>query len=107
MFLIVNLFAPILLFVLGYFIRFKKASFLISGYNTSSKGEKEKYNEEALCKAVGNLLFIIGSIQLILPIGGTFFPNKIKFFIIFTTISTIVVTIIALIYMNTSNRYKA
>ena len=107
MFLIVNLFAPILLFILGYFIRFKKASFLISGYNTSSKSEKEKYNEEALCKDVGNLLFILGSIQLILPIGGSLFPDKIKFFVIFTTILTIVVTIIAIIYMNTGKRHKA
>ena len=104
--LIVGLFAPVLLFVIGYFIRFKKASFLISGYNISSKSKKEKYNEAALCKAVGNLLFLLGFIQLIIPIGGSLFPDKLKFFAIFTTILTTIVTIVAIIYMNTGNRYK-
>jgi NADH:ubiquinone oxidoreductase subunit 5 (subunit L)/multisubunit Na+/H+ antiporter MnhA subunit len=105
--LIVGLITPIILFIIGYFIRFKKASFLISGYNTSSKSKKEKYNEAALCKAVGNLLFLLSFIQLIIPIGGSLFPDKLKFFAIFTTILTIVITIIAVIYMNTGNRYKS
>ena len=104
--LIIGLLTPIILFVIGYFIRFKKASFLISGYNTSSKREKEKYNEEALCKAVGNLVFLLGFILLIPPIGGSLFPDKLNFFVIFTTILTTIITIIAIIYMNTGNRYK-
>lgn len=105
--LIVGLITPIILFIIGYFIRFKKASFLISGYNTSPKTEKEKYNEEALCKAVGNLVFLLGFILLIPPIGGSLFPEKLKFLSISTTILTIIVTIVTVIYMNTGNRYKS
>lgn len=105
--LIVGLIAPITLFIIGYFVRFKKASFLISGYNTSSKSEKEKYNEEALCKAVGNLVFLLGFILLIPPIGGSIFPEKLKFLYIFTTILITIVSIVAVIYMNTGNRYKS
>lgn len=45
---ILDFLAPIILIVLGIIIRFGKASFLIAGYNTSSKDEKEKYDEDAL-----------------------------------------------------------
>ena len=42
-----------------------KGSWLISGYNTASKEEKEKYNERKLCKAMGIMCAIIGIITLI------------------------------------------
>lgn len=32
---------------------FGKGSWLIAGYNTASKKEKEKYDEKKLCRAVG------------------------------------------------------
>ena len=48
---------PLIFIILGVLLRFAKASFLIAGYNTSSKLQKEKYNEKALCKFIGNLLF--------------------------------------------------
>jgi hypothetical protein len=36
-----------------------KASFLIAGYNTASRKEKEKYDEKKLCRVMGSGLAII------------------------------------------------
>ena len=104
--LLPSLIAPILLFIFGYLVRFKKMSFLIAGYNTASKKEKEKYDEEALCKAVGNLLFLLSLINLILPVGLYLFPDKVGALSTIITVLTLITTITAIIYMNTGNRYK-
>ena len=49
-------------------------SWFISGYNTASKEEKEKYNEKKLCRTVGIgtsvitlLILIMGLLENILP----------------------------------------
>ena len=49
-------------------------SWFISGYNTASKEEKEKYNEKKLCRTVGIgmsvitlLILIMGLLKNILP----------------------------------------
>ncbi len=49
---------------------------LIAGYNTSSKEEKEKYNEKKLCKVIGYgmavialLILIMGLFAKVLPAG--------------------------------------
>lgn len=70
-----------------------KGSFLIAGYNTSSKEEKEQYNEKKLCRAMGVMLLSL-TITTILLI-----TNKImsSYYGIFVVISSIVVTI----YINT------
>ena len=53
---------PLILAILGALIRFGKATFLISGYNTSSKQEKEKYtsfmNKKTNPFYKGDLFFI-------------------------------------------------
>lgn len=41
-----------LLFVIGIFFWCGKGSFLIAGYNTASKKEKEKYNEKNLKRCI-------------------------------------------------------
>lgn len=58
-----------LLILLGYLVKYKQWSWLIAGYNTSSKKEKEKYNITALCNDVGNFLFILVGILLIAALG--------------------------------------
>ncbi|RXI44978.1 hypothetical protein DP145_12600 [Clostridium tetani] len=70
-----------------------KGSFLIAGYNTSSKEEKEQYNEKKLCRAMGIMLLSL-TIATILLI-----TNKIMslYYGIFVVISSIAVTI----YINT------
>lgn len=94
---------PIILVILGVIIRFGKAGFLISGYNTSSKDEKGKYDEAALCKFIGNLLFILAGVFLITIRG---IGLKSTYIVAFGSVTIFTVIIAAIIYMNTGNRFK-
>jgi small-conductance mechanosensitive channel len=97
---------PVLLAVLGAVIRFKKAAFLIAGYNTSSKAQKEKYDKDALCKFVGNLLFVLSAILFVMM--ALIYFGLDRFGLVFGAGFTLfVLTVIcAVIYMNTGNRFK-
>ncbi len=55
-------FPATLLSLMGYLIKYKKATWLISGYNTASKEKKQRYDTEALCKYTGNFIFILSGI---------------------------------------------
>jgi hypothetical protein len=57
----VNLSSGLLLFLLGYLIRVYRLSFLVAGYNTASKKEREKYDVEKMTRGVGNMLMISSS----------------------------------------------
>lgn len=91
------------LLILGYLVGYKKWSFLIAGFNTSSKKEKEKYDEDALCRAIGKLLFILGGITFISSLGTLL---KISWLINFSWILFSIITIGFVFYANTGNRYK-
>ena len=75
-------------FFMGLLIRIFKMSYLIAGYNTLSKEEKKKYNEEKVIKFVSNLImissvfFIIGSLLslLLIAIQETIFFGSVIFF---------------------------
>ena len=58
-----------LLIAIGYMVRFKRWSWLIAGYNTSSEKEKATYDVVALCTGVGNVMFMLGSIALVGSLG--------------------------------------
>ena len=100
------LIVPVLLAILGVIIRFGKASWLISGYNTSSKYEKEKYDETALCKFVGNLLFGIAIIFLFIAAATVLNSEYLTTIVIIGVLLEVVLVISAIIYMNTGNRFK-
>lgn len=99
--------APVILFLCAYLIKVKKMAFLISGYNTSSKAEKEKYNKDALFNAIGNMLFLIGSIYL-LPLIPYFFISKdlVGEFILYSSILITIVSVFCLIKINKSDKIK-
>lgn len=97
--------APILLWGLAIVIGSGKANFLIAGYNTASKEEKEKIDKEKLSRFMGKFLFILGAIQLILPITEIL---KIEYdgLVFSVSVIFILVTLGGVIYMNTGNRFK-
>lgn len=49
---------------MGIGIRYFKWSFLIAGYNTMSKKDKENVDEDGLCKSMGNYIILMGLIIL-------------------------------------------
>ena len=100
---LITLGTAIALIILGYLIKYKKWSFLIAGYNTSSKEEKEKYDEDALCRAIGNLLFLLGGITFLSSLGSLF---KISWVINFSWALFSLITIAFVIYANVGNKFK-
>ena len=46
-----------------------KGAFLIAGYNTASKAEKAKYDEKALCRFMGKIMFALAGCQGIMALG--------------------------------------
>jgi len=103
---IVDFSTALLLAVIGAVVKYKKASWLIAGYNTSSKEEKEKYDEGALCRFVGNLLFALAAIVFFMGLAGLL--NLPYFMWVLGVGWTVFVLVIigAVIYMNTGNRFK-
>ncbi|MGG7178440.1 DUF3784 domain-containing protein [Clostridium paraputrificum] len=94
----------ITLFILiGTMFSFGKWSFLIAGFNTMSKEEKENYDILSLCKFMGKFMFMIAfclslfllsdilMMEILFNIGLTLFIASIIFL---------------LIYSNTGNRFK-
>jgi hypothetical protein len=51
---------PLLLFVLGYLIRYKKMYGLVSGFNTMSADKKKNVDVEGLGRFLGGMLFLMG-----------------------------------------------
>ncbi|XKE94615.1 DUF3784 domain-containing protein [Metaplanococcus flavidus] len=94
----------LLLFIaLGIYLLQGKGGWLIAGYNTMSKEEKEKYDEAALCKATGKLILAIAVTIAMITAGGLLEMNAL-------TVSGVVLMllfiIIGMIYINTGNRFK-
>ncbi|MCL1858392.1 MAG: DUF3784 domain-containing protein [Oscillospiraceae bacterium] len=92
-----------LFILLGVLFSFGKGAFLIAGYNTMSKAEKEKYNKTALCKFIGKIMFALSFcialwfLSDILKIMWILYTGLILFF---------AVIIFAWFYANTCNRFK-
>ena len=66
------------MFIISMVLLVGKGSFLIAGYNTSSKEEKEKYNEKKLCRVVGSGLGIITAIMTIFAFYEFELPSAIS-----------------------------
>lgn len=95
--------AAILIF-LGYLIRYKQVTWLISGYNTASKEAREKFDKEKLTRHVGNFMFLLGGINLLLALAGFLFPAH-GDAVLGVGIGALTLAILGgLYYLNTGNR---
>ena len=102
--ILTNVCAILLLIVLGVLFRAGKASFLIAGYNTLPREEKEKIDEKKLCKATGNLCLILG-LCWILPSVGIITGTMWLFWTGFA-VFILVCCFAGVAYMNTGNRIR-
>ncbi|MEY9974743.1 preprotein translocase subunit SecG [Lysinibacillus sp. RC46] len=80
-----------------------KGAFLIAGYNTMSDSEKEKYNEKALAKFVGKVMYGYCFCLLLWGLNELF---KTEWLFIIGLVLFIVLTIFVVVYANTRNRFK-
>lgn len=96
----------VILAIIGWLIKYKKVTWLITGYNTASKQEKEKYDIEKLCKHMGNFIFTLAAIFLIMALAYISFPEY-SDIVIWVGLSAEAVAIVGgIIYLNTGNRVK-
>lgn len=89
--------------ILGILFFCGKGSFLIAGYNTASKAERAKYDEKALCRAMGWMMFALAVCWLIIALN--FLLDDMAFLWI-GVLLFFIVTIVGAVYMNTSNKLK-
>lgn len=92
-----------LFLLLGILLSMGKGSFLIAGFNTMTKEEKEKYDKLALCKFMGKMMFAL-AFSLVFSFFSHAFDIKFLFYI--GIILFIAFIIYMLIYLNTGNRFK-
>lgn len=79
-----------------------RGSFLIAGYNTLSKAQKERYDAKALCRFLGKILLPIGVFLPLVAVGGIFHIGWLSALYGFMVA---VLVIFALIYCNTNGRF--
>ncbi len=70
-------------------------SWFISGYNTASKEEKEKYDEKKLCRTMGIGMSVIALLILIMGLFENFLPA----FFIYIALGIIVVDVVVIIIL--------
>lgn len=94
----------ILLFLLlGLVFSQGKGAFLIAGYNTASEAEKAKYDEKALCRCMGKLMFAL---------AGTWAPIALSalldrmWLLWLGLVLFLAVCLGGVIYMNTGSRFR-
>jgi hypothetical protein len=88
---------------LGIIFSLGKGSFLLAGYNTMPKKEKEKYDSVSLCKFMGKAMFSLAFSMVFWVVSEAF---GIKWLFNFGLILFIGIVVFILIYANTGNRYK-
>jgi hypothetical protein len=96
----------VLLIIFGWLIKYKKVTWLISGYNTASKEKKALYDIDKLCKHMGNFLFTLAGILLVMAVLSVLFGEYTEIITIIGFCTEAVAIIVGLIYLNTGNRVK-
>lgn len=67
---IIILTVAFLFFIIGIFLFNGKGKWLIAGYNTASKEEKQKYDEKKLCRAMSLLCMVCCAMLCIMAYLG-------------------------------------
>ena len=92
-----------LFIALGFVFISGKGSFLIAGYNTMSKEEKEMYDTVSLCKFMGKMMFTLSFSMLLWLLSDVY---KMNWLFIVGLVFFIGTLVFMLIYTNTGNRFK-
>ena len=92
-----------LLVILGIVFSKRKGSFLIAGYNTGGAEEKKKYDEKALCRFMGKLMFILAGCYAVIMFATVLDRTE---FIWGGIVLILVICVWAVIYANTGNRFR-
>lgn len=100
---IVNLILLIPFLIFAIIFSKGKGAFLIAGYNTMSDQEKAQFDEVALCKFMGKMMYGICFCLLLWALSD-FLENQILF--VNGLILFIVIIVFTLVYTNTGDQFK-
>ena len=92
--------------MLGHIIIKYKMTYLIAGYNTSSKKEREKYDKNKLVKYIGSLLMLSSGSLLLGSLLSLIFRNYETELFFISNILFVLFTISGVIYINVSGCTK-
>lgn len=100
---IANAVMAALFVLLGVLFSRGKGAFLIAGYNTASAAEKAKYDEKALCRFMGKLMFALAACQAVMGLGAAWAGM----WLYWVGIVLFLVSVVGgVIYANTGRRFQ-
>ncbi|PKD99710.1 DUF3784 domain-containing protein [Macrococcoides caseolyticum] len=89
----------ILFLLIGIYMLTGRGGFLIAGYNTLPKEQKQKYDEKRLCRFTGVMVILAALYCALME-----FTNMNE---IYTSIGFVVITLTFVIVVNVSSYFKA
>ena len=92
------------LIVIAWFVKYKKVTELISGYNTASKEEKLRYYIDKLTTKVVNFFFILASIFFVMAMASIVFDQHVDQITLIGFVVLAITLVTGIIYLNTGNR---
>ena len=103
MLLTIHLLITASLLVLGLIFRMGKGAFLIAGYNTASRAQKEQIDEKKLCRYMSRLMFVLAGCWLIITACEVFG----KIWLLWLGLGLFLISVVfGVIYINTGGRIK-
>ena len=91
------------MFIMSLILLTGRGSFLVAGYNTMSKSEKERYDAVALSKFVGKILLPMAILTTLVGIESLV---ELWWFWVIWGISFVGLLVFAIVYANMGNRFK-
>ena len=89
--------------ILGAILSMGKCSFLIAGYNMMNRGQKKQYDEQALCRFMGKLMYCL-AFAMLLWLASIIFQNSV---LLSASLYFLVGSIaFAVIYAGAGSRFK-
>ena len=89
--------------ILGAILSMGKCSFLIAGYNMMNRGQKKQYDEQALCRFMGKIMYCL-AFAMLLWIASIIFQNSV---LLSASLYFLVGSIaFAVIYAGAGSRFK-
>lgn len=80
-----------------------RGSWLIAGFNTMDKKEREKYDAQALCRFMGKYLLSVTLLLPAIPLGGILKAGWLPLIFGFYAVISVIFVIV---YCNTGNRFR-
>lgn len=89
--------------ILGVIFSMGKCAFLIAGYNTMSKEQKKQYDEHALCRFMGKIMYCL-AFSMLLWLISIILQNSV---LLSVSLCFLVGSLVfGVIYANTSPRFR-